>query len=50
MTDLAIGFAWVFGLSDRRAGLALGLAEGTVRRRRRRLLGLAKGGGGWPVL
>jgi hypothetical protein len=48
MTDAAIYFAWLFGLSDWRAAQALGVTENAVRRRRR-ALGLRKTGGGQPT-
>jgi hypothetical protein len=46
--DLALYFAWLFGLSDWRTGEALGMSEGMVRDRRR-VLGLRKTGRGVPV-
>jgi hypothetical protein len=48
MTDAAIYFAWLFGLSDWRAAQALGVTENAVRRQRR-ALGLRKTGGGQPT-
>jgi hypothetical protein len=48
MTDAAIYFAWLFGLSDWRAAQALGVTENAVRRQRR-ALGLMKTGRGAPV-
>ena len=48
MTDLALYFAWHFGLSDWRTGQALGMSENQVRQRRR-TLGLTKTGGGAPL-
>ncbi len=48
MTDLAILFAWHFGLSDWRTGQALGLSENQVRLQRR-ALGLRKTGRGKPA-
>lgn len=48
MTDAAIYFAWVFGLSDWRTAQALGTSENAVRLHRR-ALGLKKTGGGQPL-
>lgn len=48
MIDLAVAFCWAWGLADWRAGEALGLSENAVRRRRR-ALGLRKGGRGVPA-
>lgn len=48
MTDLALYFAWLFGLSDWRTGQALGMTEFQVLQRRR-ALGLKKTGRGMPA-
>lgn len=48
MTDLAIAFAWAWGLHDWRTAEALGISENKVRKTRR-ALGLKKGGQGVPL-
>lgn len=48
MTDLAIAFAWAFGLRDHVAARALGISEAAFRRRRV-AMELWKGGGGVPI-
>lgn len=49
MMDLAIAFAWAFGLRDHVAAAALGISEAEYRRRRL-ALDLHKRSGGRPVL
>lgn len=45
MTELAVAFAWAWGLRDWVTGDALGMSENAIRRMRRGM-GLAKTGGG----
>lgn len=48
MMDLAIAFAWAFGLADWKTAQVLDLTETRVRKARARL-GLRKSGGGVPA-